>query len=194
MSVFAKKDASETPDLGSLNAPAAKPEKPIPVPPEALTPAAQAYMNHQLKETVAAMFREFAPMMQSIALTPEKIQAMEDARRAPSETEVKRKARELRERKLQQQDIEEARRSQKALQDSCPHKYPNGQLSLAVISNRPDRQRLLICLKNHCEIAPGMWMVGAPTEEHPRGRVYFEKPHPDYKRLIQEYDLVHSGV
>jgi hypothetical protein len=167
--------------------------KPNPaVPPELMTPAAQAYMNSQLKETVAAMFREFAPMLQSIALTPDKIQAMEEARRAPSEEVVKRKARELRERKMQQADLEEARQRQQALQDSCPHKYSNGQLSLAVISNRPDRQRLLICLKNHCMIVPGMWVVGPPTEDHPRGRVYFEKPHPDYRRLIQEYDTVHQ--
>jgi hypothetical protein len=162
------------------------------VPPEALTPAVQAYMNAQLKETVAAMFREFAPMMQSIALTPEKIQAMEDARRAPTAEVIARKARELRERKMQQAGIEEANQRRQALQDNCPHKYSNGQLSLAVISNRPDRQRLLICLKNHCMIVPGMWMVSAPTEEHPRGRVYFEKPHPDYRRLIQEYDTAHQ--
>lgn len=164
------------------------------VPKELMTPAAQAYMNTQLRETIAAMFRELAPTLQSIALTPEKIQAMEDARRAPSTDEVARKAREKRERALQHEDIEDARRNQQHLQDTCPHKYSNGQLALAIISNRPDRQRLLICLRNHCMILPSMWVIGPPDAENPRGRAYMQAAHKDYGRLLQEYDVAHSGI
>ena len=170
-----------------------KNENEMAVPKELMTPAAQAYMNTQLRETIAAMFRELAPTLQSIALTPEKIQAMEDARRAPSDTQIARSKREERERAMQREDIETARKEREAMQNNCPHKYPNGSLALATISNRPDRQRLLICFKNHCLITPGMWVIGPPDKDNPRGRAYFDKPHPDYARLIREYDTAHSG-
>jgi hypothetical protein len=189
MSVFPKQDKdSASADLSALNAGA----KPIPVPPSAMTPEIMAYLNTQMASTIAQMFAALRPTLESIALTPEKIELMEAARRAPSEEVVARKAREKREKQLQKEDLDEAARTLEAIQRNCAHRYATGALSLAPISNRPDRQRLLVCLKCHGVIAPRIWVVGAPDAENPRGKQYLQDAHPDYVRLIREYDVAHS--
>jgi hypothetical protein len=184
-SVFKKEESA---DLGALNVGA----KPIPVPPAAMTPEIMAYLNAQMASTVAEMFKALAPTLRDIALTPEKIELMEAARRAPSETEVARRARETREKALQREDVEAARLNLELKQNNCAHRYSNGALALAVISNRPDRQRLLICLRNHCMITPRMWVVGAPTPEFPRGKEYIQDAHPRYVELMREYITAHE--
>jgi hypothetical protein len=151
-----KKDVpvtSAAPDLSALAqaAPPAKqsatePEsvpKKIPTPPAALTPEVQAYMNSSLSMAVKEIFASMGPLLSSIALTPEKLAQAEALRRAPDPAAV---ARELRERKMTQQEAEENRANLLRNQAACPHRYPTGQLSTNVVRNYPDRRERFICM------------------------------------------------
>ncbi len=197
MSVFKKEtSASEIApaDLNGLAASAAT-EKPIPVPPEMLTPAAQAYMNSQLTATIKAMFSELRASQQNAQMTPETLAAAfaeaERQRRLPSEDEVARKAREIRERAKSRRDIEEARKLTEATQQACDHLYPNGSLALCVIGNRPDRQKLLVCLLHHCIISPSQWIIDAP-DKNGNEQSHIEPAHKDYVRLMRTYEKQHQ--
>jgi hypothetical protein len=147
--------------------------------PESLrTPEGQAVINATVAEAVKSIFASLAPMLQSMALTPEKIAEAEKMRRAKPPEEI---ARELRERRLMQQDLAEAEEQKKALQSSCPHSYPTGQLAWHVVRNFPDRQPRFSCPLCSLWCTPREWRIGTPDAENPRGRAFIAEEHPLYR-------------
>jgi len=183
--------APEAPDLGNLAQPASavrsatEPEvqpKKIPTPAVLLTPEAQAYANYLIDESVKGVFAQLGPVLQSIALTPEKLAEAEALRRAPDPKLV---ARELRERKLMQQEQEENRQNLLRNQANCPHKYPTGQWAVNPVRNYPDRQERFICSLCQTFFQPKRWEIGPPDADNPRGRAYIAEAHPQY-HLVRE--------
>lgn len=147
--------------------------------PEALrTPEGQAVINATVAEAVKSIFASLAPMLQSMALTPEKIAEAEKMRRAPDPATV---ARELRERKMMQQDLAEAEQLKKDQQNACPHAYPTGQQTWHVVRNFPDRQPRFSCPLCNIWVTPREWRIGAPTPEEPRGHAFIAEEHPLYR-------------
>jgi hypothetical protein len=146
-------------------------------PKELLTPAAQAYTNNLINEAIKGVFAQLGPVLESIALTPEKLAQAEALRRAPDPALV---ARELRERKLMQQDQEENRANLLRNQANCPHKYPTGQWAVSVVRNYPDRQERFCCMLCQSFFEPRHWAINAPDTENPRGRAVIVDAHPQY--------------
>lgn len=190
MSVFSKKHENEPLDLSGLAAaapvvePAAEPKK-IPIPAALLTPEAQAATNQMVSEAVKSIFAQLAPVLQSIAMTPEKIAQAEAIRRMPTEKEVAQKLREEREKKLTQQEAEENRQNLLRTQAACPHRYPTGQWSLGIIRNYPDRQPRGVCMLCQAFFEPKRWVIGPPDAENPRGRAYIAPEHPQYHLVLE---------
>ena len=147
-------------------------------PKELLTPAAQAYTNNLINEAIKGVFAQLGPILESIALTPEKLAQAEALRRAPDPASV---ARELRERKLTQQEAEENRQNLLRNQAACPHRYPTGQLSINVVRNYPDRQPRFTCALCSVWINPREWQIGPPDAENPRGKPFIAEAHPQFK-------------
>src|SRR6267378_8097003 len=131
-----------------------------------------------ITDAVKAVFASMGPILSSIALTPEKLAASEALRRAPDPAVV---SRELRERKLMQQDQEENRANLLRNQAACPHKYPTGQLSINVVRNYPDRQPRFTCALCSVWINPREWQIGPPDAENPRGKPFIAEAHPQFK-------------
>jgi hypothetical protein len=149
---------------------------------ESLSPEQQAFINVSISAAVREAISAMGPILQSVAMTPEKMLEMERLRRAPSEDEVKAKQREARERALMKEDIEEARRNTERMQKQCPgpHKDKNGRYSISLIHNYPDRQARGVCTHCHLMIEPTHWEIGPPDEKNPRGKAHLVKAHELY--------------
>jgi hypothetical protein len=171
-------------ELKALESPAASQAVPetespkVPTPTSALTPDMQAYTSAMITEAVKAVFASMAPMLSSIALTPEKLAEAERLRRAPDPAAI---ARALREHRLAAADLEEAERTKKANQNACPHQYPSGAATWHVIRNFPDRQARFSCPLCGIWIHPRQWVIGAPDAENPRGKAFIQNEHPLYR-------------
>lgn len=160
-------------------------EPKVEVPKESLTPDSQAYTNHLISEAVKSVFAQLGPVLERIAITPEKIAEAEKIRRAPTDAQIAALAREQRERKLTQQEAEENRKNLLRNQANCPHKYPTGQWSIGVIRNYPDRRERFVCMLCQCLFQPSRWEIGPPDAENPRGKAYIAEAHPQYN-LVRE--------
>ncbi len=162
-----------------------KPAQKFKTPAELLTPEAQAYTNQLVTNAVKEIFAQMAPLLQSIALTPEKLAAAEAMRRAPTEDELAKKLREKREKKLMLAEAEENRQNLLRSQAACSHRDENERWAVQVVHNFPDRQPRFLC--PHCQsfFEPRRWVVGAPDAENPRGRAYIADEHPQYQMLMQ---------
>src|SRR5712675_1171622 len=68
--------------------------KRIPTPASLLTPEAQAFLSASISEAVKGVFASMAPLLSSIALTPEKLAEAEALRRAPDPAKIRRELRE----------------------------------------------------------------------------------------------------
>jgi hypothetical protein len=180
----------ETVDLKRLDTPA---EKTMPVPPEALTPQTQAFMNASLSAAIKEALAGMAPILQSIALTPEKIELMESARRAPTADQAASAARAKREKTLMKEELEQNRRNLNANQENCLHRYISGALSVSAIRNYPDRQARFVCHKCMAIFHPRRWDILAPTEEFPRGVEKIVDADPLYVRIAKEWSMAHEG-
>jgi hypothetical protein len=197
--MFEKKVKDESPaiDLSSLSVaggPASEPEPKLRVPPQALTPEVQAFMNTSISATIKEIFAGMQPMLASIALTPEKIEQMEAARRAPTEDERARKAREKREKALQKEEIDQNRKNLKASQENCLHRYVNGSQSISAVRNYPDRQTRFICHLCMSYFEPRHWEVGIlPTAENPHGSDKIVDASPLYVQIFKEWSLSHQS-
>ncbi len=183
--------APEAPDLSGLTqpapavqpSPASEPEaatKNIPTPAVLLTPEAQAYTNTLISEAIRGVFAQLAPVLQSIALTPEKLAEAEAMRRAPDPKLV---ARELREKQLMMAEQEENRKNLLRNQAACPHKYPTGQWAVNVVRNYPDRQERFICSLCQSFFEPKRWVIDAPDAENPRGKPRIAEMHSQYMQV-----------
>jgi hypothetical protein len=180
-----------TPDLSNLAQPASakqsttEPEavpKKIPTPAALMTPESQAFTNNLINEAIKGVFAQLGPLLESVALTPEKLAQAEALRRAPDPALV---ARELRERKLMQQEQEENHQNLLRNQASCPHRYPTGQWAVNPVRNYPDRRERFICSLCQSFFQPKRWEIGPPDAENPRGRAFIADEHPQYK-LVRE--------
>jgi len=163
---------------------AAKPSK-LKTPAELMTPEAQAYTNQLVTNAVKEIFAQMAPLLQSIALTPEKLAEAEKLRRAPTAEELAKKAREKREKKLMMEEAAENRANQERHQAACTHRDENERWAVQVVHNFPDRQPRFLCPKCQSFFEPRRWVVGAPDAENPRGRAYIADEHPQYQMLMQ---------
>ena len=158
--------------------------------PEALrTPEGQAVINATVAEAVKSIFASLAPMLASMALTPEKIAEAEKMRRAPDPATV---ARELRERKMMQADLAAAEAQKKEQQNSGPHAYPNGAAAWHVVRNFPDRQPRFSCPLCSIWVTPREWRIGAPTADEPRGHAFIAEEHPLFREASKV--LASKGV
>jgi hypothetical protein len=159
-----------------------KEEAKISTPTELLTPEAQAFTSRMISEAVRGLFEQMAPILSSIALTPEKLAAAEALRRAPDPIKI---ARELRERKLMAEEAEENRQNLLRNQANCPHKYSTGQWAIGIVRNYPDRQERFVCMLCNRFFQPKRWEIGAPDANNPRGKAYIAPEDPQY-RLVRE--------
>ena len=148
----------------------------------ALSHEQQAYINSSISAAVREALTALGPILQSVAVTPEKMLEMERLRREPSDAEKKAKLREARERALMKEDLEEAARNTELKQKNCPkgHRDENNRYAIALIHNYPDRQPRGVCTHCHLLIEPTHWEIGAPDEKNPRGKAYLVKAHPLY--------------
>ncbi len=169
-------------NLKSLNSPAPAAVGTVAGTDALRTPEAQAQANALVTEAVKAVFAQLAPMLQSMALTPEKIAEAEKMRRAPDPATV---ARELRERKMMQQDLAEAEALKRETQSNCPHAYPSGQSAFHVIHNYPDRQPRFSCPICSVFVTPKEWRIAAPDADNPRGRAFIAEAHPLYAEAFK---------
>lgn len=160
-------------------------EKRPAAPPELLTPQAQAFISESINSTVKEMLIAMMPVLQSIALTPEKIAEAERIRRLPTEEQQAAIDREKRERLMQREEAEQNEANKRLLQENCPHRYVTGQLSCSPISNHPDGQKRFCCHLCHTIFTPREWRIGPPTLDgkNPRGTPFIAEPHPQYKEI-----------
>jgi hypothetical protein len=165
-------------DLGALASSAQA--KAVKVPSEALTPSVQAYVNENLSAAIREIFKEFAPIMASLALTPEKIAMMESERRKPTESQEAYNRRQVREKKMMREEQEINRKTLEATQAACPHAYPSGLSSINIIRNYPDRHARGICVICQLLITPRQWVIDAPNDEFPHGVERIAPEHPQY--------------
>jgi hypothetical protein len=146
----------------------------------ALTPEMQAMINSMITGAIKDALSAMGPIIQSVALTPEKLLEMERLRRAPSESQEKAIAREKRERALMKEDLDEARRNTERTQKTCTHKDKNMRWAVSLIHNFPDRQARGVCTHCHLMIEPTHWEIGTPDERNPRGKARIVEAHPLY--------------
>jgi hypothetical protein len=149
-------------------------------PRELISPEAQAYVNASINEAIRGIFTQLAPVLQSIALTPEKIAEAERLRRAPTEEEMAHKLREERERKQWGEDEKANRANQIARQKNCPHKDAKQNWSVSLVHNYPDHQARGLCMLCHKLFEPKHWIIAAPDANNPRGRAMLVEPDPQY--------------
>lgn len=156
-------------------------EQKITQPDSLRTPAEQASINAMITAAVKEVFANMAPVLESIALTPEKLRAANAPYVDPAVV-----AREARERLMMKEDLAAAEKQKAEFQAKCSHKDANGRWSVSTVHNFPDRQPRLVCVHCHRFIQPTHWEIAAPTPEHPRGKPVLLKADADYQRMLAD--------
>jgi hypothetical protein len=133
-----------------------------------------------VNETIAAVFAHLGPMLEKMAITPEKLREANKPYVDPAKI-----ARDLRETQIWRADMEDQRKQTQAYQDQCLHQDDNQRSAIRPIRNFPDRQPRGICMKCHALIHPKQWVIGSPDEKNPRGRAYLQDAHKDYLQVLQ---------
>lgn len=113
-----------------------------------------------IRDVVREMFKEFAPVLQSIALTPEKLR---EAQR-PYEDPLK-LARELHEQEQWRQQEIEKEANKKALQAGCPHKDQNQKWNISLQHNFHDHMPRGVCNMCGIYIYPAHWDYRPVTQD-----------------------------
>lgn len=180
--------SSVTPDLSALGQPAPGKESTetapkVKTPEVLLTPEAQGYINQTISTTVREIMAAWAPILEKVALTPEKLAEAEALRRAPDPSV---RAREQREKKLMMEDEAESKRNRDALQKSCPHKYPSGASAINNVHNYPDRRPRGVCAICQIFLEPKRWIILAPDAENPRGKPVIAPAHELYHLVLEK--------
>jgi hypothetical protein len=157
-------------------------------------PAEQASINALVSAAVKEALIAMGPVLERVALTPEKILEMERQRRAPTEDQVREAQREARERALMREDLQEARRTQELTQKNCSHKDVNLRWSVSQIHNYPDRQARGICVRCHRMFQPVRWEIVAPDAQHPRGKPVLVKADPDYASVMADLNQYQNSI
>jgi|SRR5690242_6424396 len=150
----------------------------------AMTPEMLALVTAATSAAVKEALAGLTPIIQQLALTPEKIAAAEEIRRAPTKKELEAMRRAEREALLSKEDAAEAARRDAQRKANCPHLDKNGRSALGLIHNYPDHQPRGICPLCQDLINPREWRIGAPDEQHPRGVPVIVPAHKDYKMVM----------
>lgn len=127
--------------------------------------------SSDVKDVLAAIL----PMIERIALTPEKLREALKPYEDPALV-----ARELRERERSRKQFKADMEMTKARQNACPHKDKNEKWAINVTHNFPDRNPRGVCPLCQAVIYPAHWQIGAPSDEHPDGRPFIIEEHPLY--------------
>jgi hypothetical protein len=149
-------------------------------------------MNEETKELVRGlvgdavreMFKELAPVLQSIALTPEKLREAQKPYEDPAKL-----ARQLHEKQQWQKQEMERSEAEKARQAACTHKDKNQKWAIRLQHNYPDFHPRGMC--NNCGIFihPAYWDYRPIT--NPDGTItdkaILTKQHPLY-HIVQEIE------
>lgn len=150
----------------------------------ALTPEQLGMINSAASAAVQSAletaFKSLGPVLQSLALTPEKILELKKPYQDPKDI-----ARQLRESMKSKKDEEEARKALALRREMCPHLDQNGRASIDLVHNFPDHQPRGVCVLCQDWIHPKEWRIGPPTEEYPNGKAYIVPAHKDYKIVMQ---------
>ncbi len=149
-----------------------------------ITPEAQAFVNASIsaaiKEAVSGVFANMAPLLEKLAMTPEKIRAANTPYIDPAVV-----ARNKRETEKSKQDEKELREAEAARKAACPHLDQNSRPSVRLIHNWPDRQPRGICVICHDIIFPRHWEILAPDAENPKGKAVLVDAHKNYATVLQ---------
>ena len=150
-----------------------------------VNPESQAFINtmisRSVSEAVSSIFANLSPMMKEMALTPEKIKALQT--KLPTPAEVAREERDKRETRKSKEDEAQLRRETARRQANCPHRYPNNTDSINLVHNYPDRQVRGICSLCHDLIEPRHWVILAPDKDGKENAKIVDA-HKDYARVI----------
>ena len=128
-----------------------------------------------VQDAIKGVFEQLAPVLQSIALTPEKIREANKPYVDPAAI-----ARELREREKTRKDTEEGRARTRAQQENCPHLDKNGKWAINLQHNFPDHKPRGMCPLCFIYIEPAHWDLHPPTPEFPDGEPYVIPEHRLY--------------
>lgn len=135
--------------------------------------------KEMIREMVQEIFKEMGPVLQSIALTPEKLREAQK----PYEDPLK-LARELHEQQAWRKQEQDKVANTKATQDNCPHKDRNGKWNISLQHNFHDHMVRGICNICGIFIHPAYWDY-RPVTDATTGVV------KDTAFVVQEHKLYH---
>jgi hypothetical protein len=138
---------------------------------------AEPTQKELIRETVKELFKELGPVLQSIALTPEKLREAQKPYEDPAEL-----ARELREQQNWRRQENEKDKIKLERQSHCPHKDKNGKWAISLVHNYHDHMPRGICPLCEAFIHPAYWDYRPVAQ--PDGSIkdegYIVKEHPLY--------------
>ena len=150
--------------------------------PQTITSAEQARIdsavNAAVKSAISGVFESLGPVLEKIALTPEKLRESMKPYVDPATI-----AREIRERQHMKEQDAENRLKIEARQKNCSHKDGNEKWSLSLVHNFPDRNPRGVCPICNIFIHPAEWRIAAPGDPRYHARkdhCYIEPEHPLY--------------
>lgn len=144
------------------------------------TAQTSAAVKEAVQASVAAVFASLGPMLEKLALTPEKIQELKAPFIDPAKA-----AREKREAQMNREQIEEMRKQDEWRKAHCEHLDKNGNDSIGITHNYPDRQPRGVCVLCHDIIHPKEWRIGSPDPQTGKSRPYMVDAHKDYSRVLR---------
>ena len=156
-----------------------------------------ALVKEAVAAAVASVFASLAPMLEKLALTPDKIAALKAPYVDPLTS--------AREQRMNIMGREEEKRNREAEQwakDNCAHKDKNDKDSICLNHNYPDRRPRGVCVLCRDVIHPKEWRLDAPdplTGQHTKGGkngevidgvywrqgAYLVLAHKDYPRVLK---------
>jgi hypothetical protein len=134
-------------------------------------------MPQENADLVKDIFASLAPILQNIALTPDKLREALKPYVDPAAL-----AREMREREMNRKQFLENLRITKQIQENCPHKDKNERWAINLQHNMPNRMAIGICPLCFVCIEPAHWMIPGPGYDGGNGigEPYIVPEHPLY--------------
>jgi hypothetical protein len=146
----------------------------------ALSPEALAIMNAAVQSAVVEAMKGIAPIFQSMALTPEKIQEMKTPYKDPKlAAREKRELNQAREQEKELREMDEKRRA------SCLHQDKLGNDSISLVHNQRDHSVAGVCMQCHDWIHGRRWVIDAPDPETGKTVAHIQPAHKDYPRVLK---------
>jgi len=110
--------------------------------------------KNEVRDIIKEVFAGLAPILEKVALTPEKIREANKPYIDPAAI-----ARELRERQQLREQENERLRNTRAIQQACPHKDRNEKWAISLQHNFPDHQPRGLCPLCGVCIEPAHWVI-----------------------------------